>query len=82
MCRRNPAIRRPRSEVIAHTAEGIPYQLPEIALLFKAKHTREKDLMDFEGVLPLLEPEQRAWLSDALALVHPGHPWLERLAKG
>ena len=81
VCRRDPAIRRPGSEVIARTPDGIPYQQPEIGLLFKAKHTRDKDQADFDAVLPLLEPEQRAWLAEALALVHPGHPWLERLAE-
>lgn len=80
VCRRDPTIRRPRSEVIAHTPDGIPYQQPEIALLFKAKHTREKDQTDFDGVLPLLAPEQRRWLAEALGVVHPDHPWLERLA--
>ena len=79
LCRRDPTIRRPGSEVIAHTPDGIPYQQPEIGLLFKAKHTRDKDQADFDAVLPLLEPEQRAWLTEALALVHPGHQWLERL---
>lgn len=77
VCRRDPRIRRPGSEVIAHTADGIPYQLPEIALLFKAKHTREKDQADFDGTLPLLDPAARAWLASSLELVHPGHPWIE-----
>jgi hypothetical protein len=79
VCRRDPSIRRPGSEVIAHTADGIPYQQPEIALLFKAKHTRDKDQADFEGILPLLGPDRRAWLADALELVHPGHPWIRAL---
>jgi hypothetical protein len=82
ICRRDPSIRRPGSEVIAYTADGIPYQQPEIALLFKAKHTREKDQEDFEGVLPLLAPAARAWLADALAIVHPGHPWIEAASAG
>jgi hypothetical protein len=76
ICRRDPSIRRPGSEVIAYTADGIPYQQPEIALLFKAKHTREKDQADFESTLPLLDAAARAWLADALAIVHPGHPWI------
>jgi hypothetical protein len=76
VCRRDPRIRRPGSELIAHTADGIPYQRPEIALLFKAKHTREKDQVDFESVLPLLAPDARAWLTKALELAHPGHPWI------
>jgi hypothetical protein len=78
VCRRDPSLRRPGSEVIAHTPDGIPYVQPEIALLFKAKHTQEKDQADFDGTLPLLGREARAWLVGALELVHPGHPWIER----
>ena len=48
VCRRDPRIRRAREALIARTADGIPYQQPEIALLFKAKHTREKDQRDFD----------------------------------
>ena len=81
ICRRDPSLLRSGADVIAHTAEGIPYQQPEIALLFKAKHTREKDQADFEAVLPLLRPSARAWLSESLELVHPGHPWLGELRK-
>lgn len=80
VCRRDPRIRRPREELIARTADGIPYHRPEIALLFKAKHTREKDRADFDAVLPLLDDDARAWLADALELVHPGHEWLPRLS--
>ncbi len=80
VCRRDPRIRRQRDELIARTTDGIPYQRPEIALLFKAKHTREKDRRDFEEVVPLLDDEARAWLRDALTLVHPGHEWLRALA--
>jgi hypothetical protein len=80
VCRRHPSLRRPGSEVIAHTADGIPYAQPEIALLFKAKAVRPKDEEDFASVLPLLEGSRRRWLADALTLVHPGHPWLEALA--
>jgi hypothetical protein len=80
VCRRHPSLRRPGFEVIARTAEGIPYVQPEIALLFKAKAVRPKDEEDFASVLPLLESSRRRWLAGALALVHPGHPWLEALA--
>lgn len=79
LCRRDEDIRRPYGEVIARTPDGIPYLVPEIVLLFKAKHDRPKDHADFEGVLPLLSDEQRAWLADGLARVHPGHAWLGRL---
>jgi hypothetical protein len=79
ICRRDPRIRRPSGELIACTADGIPFQKPEVALLFKAKHTREKDRQDFDAVVPLLDDDARGWLRDALELVHPGHEWLRAL---
>jgi hypothetical protein len=79
ICRRDPRLRLPREELIAHTADGIPYQRPEIALLFKAKRTRDKDRVDFDSVLPLLDDDARSWLRNALELVHPGHEWLAAL---
>jgi Aminoglycoside-2''-adenylyltransferase len=79
--RRDGRIRLPFDQVIEWTSEGIPYSRPEIVLLFRAKHVREKDEADFDAVLPLLEPERRRWLADALELVHPGHPWLRRLGR-
>jgi hypothetical protein len=80
LCRRDLRIRRHRSELVAHTADGIPYQRPEVALLFKAKHTREKDRADFDAVLPLLDSGARAWLREGLELVHPEHEWIPALA--
>jgi Aminoglycoside-2''-adenylyltransferase len=80
--RRDPRVSRASSRVIARAPDGIPYAAPEVALLYKAKALREKDQADFEHVLPRLEREQRAWLADALALVHAGHVWLEPLRRG
>jgi hypothetical protein len=80
ICRRDSRIRLPRARLIEHTADGIPYANPEIALLFKAKAVREKDEEDFASLLPLLDRSRRRWLANALALVHPGHPWLAALA--
>jgi len=79
ICRRDESIRLPYDEVIERTGEGIPYARPEIVLLFKAKHARPKDDDDLAAVLPLLEPERRRWLAEALELVHPGHRWLSEL---
>ena len=78
--RRDQRIRRTREELIAHTADGIPYQRPEVALLFKAKHTREKDRADFDAIAPLLDDDGRAWLRNALELVHQGHKWLRGMS--
>ena len=80
ICRRDERIRLPYDQVIERTADGIPYGRPEVVLLYKAKHAREKDDADFAAALPRLEPERRRWLADALELVHPGHRWLAQLA--
>ena len=80
ICRRDESIRFPYEQIIQRTAEGIPYLLPELVLLFKAKHDRPKDNADFTGVLPLLNGARRRWLASALARVHPGHRWLGQLS--
>jgi hypothetical protein len=79
ICRRDDRIRLPYDEVIAHTGDGIPYGRPEVVLLYKAKHAREKDEDDFEAVLPHLTGTARVRLAGWLGLVHPGHRWLAAL---
>ena len=77
--RRDARIFRPLSTIGRRTDDGIPYLAPEIQLLYKAKQPRPKDEADFARTLPYLDPESHQWLTQALALVHPGHPWLTRL---
>lgn len=77
--RRDETIRRARSQMIATTAEGVPYLKPEGVLLYKAKEARAKDERDFRVCLPLMEAAARAWLRDALARTHPCHPWIGEL---
>jgi hypothetical protein len=80
ICRRDERIRLAYTDVIERTDEGIPYAKPEIVLLFKAKNAvRPKDEADLTAVLPRLGPSRRRWLADALRLVQPDHPWLERI---
>jgi hypothetical protein len=79
ICRRDESIRLPYDQIILTSPDGVPYLVPEIVLLFKAKHSRPKDQKDFSGVLPLLSAERRAWLTAALTRVHPGHPWIAAL---
>jgi hypothetical protein len=79
VCRRDETIRLRYDQVIERTMDGIPFCGPEIALLFKAKHARDKDEADFIAVAPLLEPERRRWLAAALERIHPGHAWIEGL---
>jgi len=73
--RRHAALRRPYAEIVRRTPDGIPYLSPEVVLLFKAKHRRDKDEAVFAAVTPVLSEPQRQWLDAALDLVHPGHPW-------
>ena len=77
---RDPRIRLSAASLIARTADGIPYARPDVVLLMKANAARPKDEVDFATTLPHLESGQRAWLRETLALVHPGHRWLEKLA--
>jgi hypothetical protein len=80
ICRRDERIRLRYDEVVVRTDDGIPYLRPEITLLFKAKHAHEpKNESDFAAVLPLLDQPRRRWLVDAIALAHPGHPWIARI---
>lgn len=79
LCRRDTSIAMPYSQLIRRTPDGIPFMSPEVVLLFKAKHDRDKDRADRDRVLPLLSPAQLRWLRTRLAQVHPGHEWLEVL---
>jgi hypothetical protein len=79
ICRHHPTIRLPYAEIICHTADGIPYLRPELALLFKAKYARPKDQADFDGVLPELSPAQRERLAELIGRGYPDHAWLARL---
>lgn len=80
ICRRDPGLRLPYGAIIERTADEIPYLAPELVLLFKAKAPRSKDQADFDGVLPLLDRARRDRLGAWLERVHPGHPWLVKLA--
>ncbi len=71
VCRRSGAITLPYAELILHTADRIPYVIPEVALLFKAKASRDKDEADFRRVLLALEPSRR---SPVVRVVVPNTP--------
>ena len=53
---------------------------PEVQLLYKSGALRDKDEADFEVVLPHLLRSEREWLSQALLIASPDHPWLARLS--
>ncbi|MDQ1614913.1 MAG: hypothetical protein QOJ60_852 [Actinomycetota bacterium] len=77
--KRDHRLRRSLSEVIRRTPDGVPYQRPEIALLFKARLMRDKDRADFAGLVPVLDDDSRKWLRAALELTHAGHEWVDQL---
>ncbi|WP_249021619.1 nucleotidyltransferase domain-containing protein [Conexibacter sp. S30A1] len=79
--RRNPAIDMPLDAALHKTASHIPFLAPEIVLLFKAKHSRDKDRHDFELVLPRLTDAQANWLARALSVEDPSHAWLRELQR-
>jgi hypothetical protein len=80
ICRRDRRITRHVREVAFRSASGIPTVAPEIQLLYKARHMGEKDEHDFRLVSSALRGGPRAWLRDALELIHPGHAWIGALA--
>lgn len=79
VCRRHESITAPRSEIVGTTPDGIPFLRPEAVLLYKAKAARPKDEADLASCLPRMSNTSRRWLADALAIAHPGHPWIDRL---
>jgi len=79
--RRHRAVSKPINETGNRTADGVPYLVPEVELLFKAKDSRPTDEADFEATLPRMASSSRRWLLAALERVDPGHPWTDRLSR-
>lgn len=77
--RRDPTITMTWSDVADTSASGTPYLIPQVVLLFKAKHARPKDLADLTTVLPSLNAAQRGWLRASIEQVHPRHDWITRI---
>jgi hypothetical protein len=78
--RRSRDVRRQRRQMIATSADGVPYFSTEGVLLYKAKAPRAKDDADFRASLDLMSPGARQWLRDALRYAYPGHHWIDVLA--
>jgi len=77
--RRDPTITMTWSDVADTSASGTPYLVPQVVLLFKAKHARPKDLADLTTFLPSLNAAQRGWLRASIEQVHPRHDWITRI---
>ena len=76
--RRDARIERPLSRAIVRSSSG-PLLAPEIVLLYKSKEPRATDDADLANTIPQLPGEARAWLTAALELSAPSHPWIQRL---
>ncbi len=78
--RHNPGIHRKIAQLGTISDGGIPYLVPEVQLLYKAKQIRVKDEADFAAALKVLTTGQREWLASAIHTCYgEGHPWLHRL---
>ncbi|GAA1984278.1 hypothetical protein [Catenulispora subtropica] len=79
ICRHDPTIRLPYAQIIRRNGEGIPYLVPELVLLFKAKHARPKDQADFDTTVAYLNAAERRRLAELIDHAYPGHRWLASL---
>lgn len=74
--KRDPALTKPLDKCLWERA-GIRYLKPEIQLLLKAKHARDKDTHDLRCCLQYLDAEDAAWLEEPLREYYPDHKWLK-----
>jgi hypothetical protein len=79
---REKSIRKAKEKIFLKTREGIPYLKPELQLLYKggSSKVREKDLIDFHTILPLLSVTEKEWLKESLVKQFTGnHSWFKYL---
>lgn len=80
--RRDHRVRRAIATIGRQTPSGVPFLAPEICLLYKARHTDvERNALDFEVAVSLLDDQSQQWLAASLQVAAPGHPWIERLGE-
>lgn len=78
--RRNHEVTLPVSDVGMIDERGIPFERPEVVLLYKAtRYTEPKHEADLAAALPAMGIGARAWLVGALDVAHPGHPWITQV---
>lgn len=76
--RRNALVTRELHRAVLQSEfENTPYLSPEIVLLYKSKHMRDRDQIDFDAAAPHLSAEQKGWLREALDVSYQknAHPW-------
>lgn len=72
-----PRVAVPIERAVLESPWRMPIASPEVLLFFKSRDLRRRDKADFAALLPVLTPDQRAWLLDAIARL--GHPWESQL---
>jgi len=79
-------ITRELNKAVLYTDDGIPYLSPEVKLFMnshpaylKSDYHKDKSILDFDTIAPLLAKESREWLVNALETVYPNG--LERLTQ-
>ena len=77
--KRDPSVQQPRHDAIRTNDDGIAYLAPANILLFKAKHCRPKDELDFANALPNLSSKDKQTLCGWLQKLHPEHKWIPAL---
>ncbi len=77
--KRDGTIRRPLEGIGGRSEAGIPYLVPEIVLLHKAKNDRAGDRHDLNVALAAMSSASRQWLRDAIRACHPGHVWIDQI---
>ena len=77
--RRDANIRMPFERLTWQRGDGLRFVQPEVQLLYKSRGRRAKDELDFQVVLPLLEPGRREWLASSLEVTDPVNPWLAEI---
>jgi hypothetical protein len=75
--KRHPAHTEELDDVTWVADDGLRYARPEIALMFKARQDRAKDVRDAEVTLPMLDDRARRWLSTTIEQWDPAHPWVQ-----
>ncbi len=77
--RRQPSITLSVDKIVGQSREGLPHLVPEVQLLYKAKHHRPKDESDFAAAVEFMSIDQRQWLKSALQSWNADDPWIARL---
>src|SRR4029078_6240712 len=85
LSRRHQNVRLRATDIVGRTAgrgaapRGVPYLVPEVQLLYKAKYHRPKDDADFDAAVGSMTAAERGGLGETLTTPHPGDPWIDRL---